>query len=97
MMRRSHPDHTDASFIRKGPSLNKLTTIATLSLIGLVGSPALAQTQGNGETEALPPISGDPVEIGRAPEREITSWAFAMRSGTSRKKGSTVARMLACS
>ena len=45
MMRRSHPDHTDASFIRKGPSLNKLTTIATLSLIGLVGSPALAQTQ----------------------------------------------------
>ena len=43
------------------------------SALLLAASPSLAQTQGSGdEAETLPPISGDPVEIGRAPDREIT-------------------------
>ena len=35
-------------------------------------APVAAAQQGQEGAEQLPPISGDPVEIGRAPEREIT-------------------------
>ena len=44
------------------------------SALVLAGGSVGAQTQGGdeGNAETLPPISGDPVEIGRAPEREIT-------------------------